>query len=214
MASWLRLEDFGVTAAPDDLPYASCFDALLDQEGLADPALFAEVEVYDEVPLYSRLSQLQFLAGLPIQEQNRQLVRTAVRHLDRIRENRLRHSSVVDKRVLRLISVTGWWVDAERDGICTDGTSELILPNFWLGNLDDERMKDFKLYLPTSRPAIFVSEALSTSEYQVFESALTESTMWCPMRVYVGFPGDIPSEIVAAQATFSGAGNGVSEGDQ
>lgn len=186
-----------MTPSPDGSPYSIHFDALLGEEGLTDPAVFAGVEVYDEVPLYSRLSQIEFLADLPVVERNKQLIRAAVRHLDRLRAHFLGNPETVHG-VLRLVSVTGWWVDLEQGGLCTDGTSEIIRPNFWVGNLGNDRMKDFRLHLPTSRCASFVSAIVKHASHRVFESSLTESVMWCPRRVYVGFAEDIPSQVVDA----------------
>lgn len=97
-----------------DASYSRAFHKLLTDEGLADPQVFAQVDVYDELPLYSRLRQIEFL--------------------DR-------------------------WVDEEHGGTCTDGTSEILQPHFWIGNLAHERMSAFRLHLPESRCAAFVSDA-------------------------------------------------------
>jgi hypothetical protein len=149
------------------------------------------------VPLYSRLSQIQFLDDLSVVDQNRQLIRAMVRQLDRVRTHFLEHPRASSARFLTLVSIAGWWVDCELGGVCTDGTSEIIRPNLWIGNLDHEAMKNFRLYGPTSRCAAFVAEATHTTNCSVFESRLDESMMWCPRRVYIGYAADIPSHFLA-----------------
>lgn len=184
----------GVTA--DDGTYAPNFDALLADEGLTDPAVLVPVDVFDEVPLYSRLTQIDFLANLPVVEQNRTLLRAALRHLDRVREHVRAHSQANTACVLRLVSVTGWWVDQENGGVCTDGTSEILVPNFWIGDLDHERMRGFRLYRPASRCATFVQQAAHGPRFGVFDSRIDETSMWCPRRVYIGIAEDIPSNLL------------------
>jgi hypothetical protein len=163
------------------------FDELLRHEGLRDPQVFAEVEAFDEVPFYSRYSQLAFLADLPVAEQNRQLIRASVRHLVRIVSFFHRtHEGREPGQVVRLISITGWWDDELEGGRCTDGTSQILTPNFWTADLRDARMKHFALYPPESDCAAFVSAALGDSaEFRVYESRIEASNNYCPRRVYV-----------------------------
>jgi hypothetical protein len=179
----------------DELQFSVEFGKLLEDEHIADPRVWADVEVYDEVPLYSRLSQLSFLKGLSIADQNRQLIRAAVRQLDVITKYFESHED--GRQLLRLVSIIGWWADAERGGgRCMDGTDEVIQPYLWIGNMRHERMREFKVYRPRSRCASFVSRAVNSTDYSVFESNLDEMTQWCPDRVYVGRTDQTPGEVV------------------
>lgn len=177
------------------------FASLLAEEGLVDPEVFAGIELFDEVPIYSRLSQLTFLDHLPIAERNRELIAATVRHLDRLIEH-FRSQSGADGRILRMVSVTGWWVHDDRGGIqCTDGASEVLRPNFWIGNLSDERMKNFRVFRPRTDCASFVATVVDPVRYEVFESELTEMLGCCPRRVYVGAAGQLPLEMLSDPVT-------------
>jgi hypothetical protein len=178
-------------------PYLDEFDALLHEERTYDPEVFRDVTTFEEVPLYSRYHQVEFLNALPVVERNRELVRAAVRHLDLIHD----YFSADGGRehILRLVSVTGWWVDdGAGGGRCDDGTSELLVPHFWFGNLNDVRMQNFTLGRPVSRCADFVSHTVDLTGKAVFESAGNDSTCDSPIRVYVGFRDDIPARLVGA----------------
>lgn len=181
----------------DDVSYAPRFDALLAEEGLLDPAVLSSVESFDEVPLYSRLTQIEFLASHPVAEQNRLLIQAALRHLDRVRAHVRKGPPARFRHLLTLVSVTGWWVDQEGGGVCTDGTSEILCPHFWIGDLEHEKLRNFRLYQPTSRCAAFVQRATQRSSYRVLDSRIDERASWCPRRVYVGAAHDIPSRLLA-----------------
>jgi Immunity protein 15 len=181
-----------------ELAYASAFEGLLVGQGLADPQVFAHVDVFDEAPLYSRLSQISFLGGLPIAEQNRQLIAAAVRYLAHVTEYFSSQTQEEHSQVLRLVSITGWWVDDDRGGRCANGTTEAIRPNLWIGNLGHERMKEFRLYKPQSQCAAFVAGVVvGLARYGVFESRVDEAALWCPRRVYIGRIEHLPTAILS-----------------
>jgi hypothetical protein len=140
--------------------FAARFEAMLAAHGIADPQVWAEVETFDEVPIYSRFSELEFLDELSIAEKNRELILAAVRQLERIEEH-FRAQGHDPDRYFRLVSITDWWVDGERGGgTCTDGTTELLTPHIWIGNAEDEDLENFKVYPRRSACASFVARVV------------------------------------------------------
>jgi len=172
------------------------FQEWLEQEGIADPAVFGQVDTFDEVPSYSRLSQLEFISSLPIVEQNRMLISAALRHLARIHEHR-EASPERRAEVIVMVSVTNWWLYGDQIGECNDGTIENIVPRFWVGDLSHPDMKKFRVYQPQSRCAAFVTQIVGASGFEVFESKIEEWMDPCPARVYVALAGDVPESIRA-----------------
>ena len=89
-----------------ELPdYSAEFQELLAAEGLTDLRIFASAETFDEVPIYSRYTQLDFLGRVPVAARNRAMILAAVRHLDRI-DDHFRANGGVGERILRMVSVT------------------------------------------------------------------------------------------------------------
>jgi hypothetical protein len=173
---------------------------VLADEALADLRVFADVQVFEELPIYSRYKQIEFLDGLNIADQNRELILAGVRHLDRIDEYfRAQEDNLAG--IVRMVSITDWWVDGERGGgTCTDGSTEILTPHIWLGNLGHERMSRFRVFPPRSRAALFVVGAVGPG-YDVFDSELNEINAWCPDRVYIARAGLVPQTIRADQAS-------------
>jgi hypothetical protein len=181
-----------------DLQYTSAFKDLFESEGIADPAAMVHTEVFDEVPFYSRYSQLEFLSGLTIAETNRQLIRASVAQLDRIaaHASARRRDAGLDApesvAMLYMVSVTDWIVDrADAATVCQDGTTGLLVPHIWCGNLSSGKMQAFlpgqglprAFRLPHSACAEFVISALGRSpDYDIYESVEYD---WCPLRVYI-----------------------------
>ncbi|GAA0613485.1 hypothetical protein GCM10009534_55260 [Kribbella sandramycini] len=163
--------------------YGPDFDRLLLANEVADPAVFAEVAGFDEVPIYSRRSELAFLGGLSVASKNRELILAAVRQLDRI--HRYFEGSDGAAAVVRMVAVTGWSIDDEAGWRCEDGTTELIRPNLWLADLAHPDMADFRVYSPRSRCAEFVSRVIGAGPHRVFESRPPDHLPDCPARVYI-----------------------------
>jgi hypothetical protein len=198
------MEDSRVTSVGGN--FADQFQELFAEEELTDPGAFADVEVFDELPIYSYFDQLAFLDGLSILEKNSELIMAAVRHVDHLNEN-LRSQRADPDRIIRMVSIAGWWVDGEYGGgICTDGSTELLLPYIFVGNLGHERMKDFKVHRPRSRAASFVAD-LAGSAYVITEDELNEVNGWCPTRVNVTAARHFPASIIAYNPGISGAGS-------
>ncbi len=182
------------------IAFAADFNDLLMAEGIYDPATFSYTEVFDEVPIYSRLDQLDFLDGMSVAERNRLLVLAAVAHLDRITSY---FASVVvsgeaPDPCIRLVSVTGWWIDHEGGGgECTDGTKEILRPHIWIGNVYAERMRTFKVRSGRSACAGFVESALDDARHAVYESPPDDDDeRWCPTRVYVALRRQVPARLL------------------
>jgi hypothetical protein len=174
--------------------YEEQFQRLLADRGLADPEVFAEVEIYDSDPIFTRLSQLGFMQGLSVAQQNAQLIMAAVHHLDRIE----RHFASPDpnrRGIVRMVAITSWWADDDQGGHCTDGTAEIVRPEFWVGNLAHEKMRTFKIFRPRSDAARFVDRLMSPA-YEVYEEQLTGTNAWCPNWVYVAPTGKLPPSII------------------
>ncbi|GCE02190.1 Imm15 family immunity protein [Embleya hyalina] len=111
------------------------------------------VELFDELPLYSRFHQLAFLDSLSVGQKNRLLIRAAAAHLPRIVEHGRGHDFFCMLSVLS-------WDEWELGG--------LIEPAFWYTKpsnrpdpSDPRGILDYLRFRPpTSRYGLFVADAL------------------------------------------------------
>jgi hypothetical protein len=78
------------------------------EDGIYAPEVFAAVDVFDEVPIYMRLTQLKLLDVLSVAELNRELSLAGLRQLGRI--NAYVRAQRREDEVIRLLSITDWWV--------------------------------------------------------------------------------------------------------
>jgi hypothetical protein len=140
--------------------YRASFDELLEAEGHDRLEDYLTVSVFDEVPLFSRETQLGFLRHLTLGEINKLTIRATVLHQLKIDElAKIRFSGRIDP-FLRMVSVTGWW-DVDGPVFRTaDGNSSLLTPNFWIGNMASPEMAHFEMSDPTSEGSEFVSAAV------------------------------------------------------
>ncbi|MEU0092189.1 Imm15 family immunity protein [Kribbella sp. NPDC006257] len=168
------------------------FQRMLERQGLSDPTGFRQVETFDEVPVYSRLSELDFMSSLPIVDQNRLMILAAARHLITIGED-LDSLPESDPALIVLVSMTSWWIDDDRAPRCNDGTIESITPRFWVGDLAHPDMKALRFHPPRSNPAKFVIQTVGLERFEVVESTMEEWMQGCPERVYIARAGDIPA---------------------
>ncbi|GAA1637037.1 hypothetical protein GCM10009744_27750 [Kribbella alba] len=175
-----------------DQEFHSHFQGMLERHGMSDPAVFRQVETFDEVPVCSRLSELDFMSSLPIVDQNRLMIVAATRHLIKICEY-LDSFPDSEPGLIVVVSITSWWIDEDRASRCNDGTIEHIVPAFWVGNLAHPDMKAFRFHLPRSNPAEFVLQTVGPNGFEVVESRIEEWMQGCPKRVYVARAGDIPA---------------------
>lgn len=131
-----------------DTRFKTEFENLIQIEGLDDLEQFAEVvDLFEEVPLYSRFSQLSFLNDLPPNEQNRILIRAGAWYLRFIIEYLTRH----DCDSFCMLTIRDW-EDFPQGG--------LITPSFWYTNPSQGTLDQIHLQPPDSAYSDFVAEAL------------------------------------------------------
>ncbi|MFB9890472.1 Imm15 family immunity protein [Planobispora takensis] len=125
---------------------------LIRDEGLDQFGELMEADPFEEVPLYSRYAQLEFLDTLCVSEKNRVLIRAAVAHMVKVVEYSRDYYEDRSCDYLCMVSVVGW-----ED---SDGRSELLIPNLWIGNMRDDRLRSMRLHPAQSRRSEFVADAL------------------------------------------------------
>ncbi|MBB5631201.1 Imm15 family immunity protein [Sphaerisporangium krabiense] len=125
---------------------------LIHDEGLDRFGELMEATLFEELPLYSRYSQLQFLDPLSMSEKNRVLIRAAVAHMVKVVE--YSHNYYADRTYdyVCMVSVTGWGD--------SDGRSEWLTPNLWIGNPRNDKLRSMRLYPAQGRQSEFVADAL------------------------------------------------------
>lgn len=135
-----------------DRRYKTHFERLIKLEGLDDLSQFKDqVELFEEVPLYSRFSQLSFLKGLPSVEKNRILIRAGAWYV-RVIIGSLRESCVGrDYDSFCMLSIRDW-EDFPEGG--------LITPAFWCANPSQGVLEHIRLQPPNSAYSKFVAESL------------------------------------------------------
>lgn len=162
-----------------DEPYRTAFDELLRGEGNCELEQFMEVNIYDEVPLFSRFTQLAFLDHLPFVERNRLMIQVAVIHLGAIVEYAGRHYQNRSDPCLRLVSVNGWGEYGESGWCPVDGTDGLLTPCFFVGNLTVPELTAFAVRSPiTATPdaaAIALRAPTSAASEFVFDALARDS---------------------------------------
>ncbi|WP_405059847.1 hypothetical protein OG474_44955 [Kribbella sp. NBC_01505] len=185
-------EEIGLIVPPLQSVPSDQWRAVAMPERLLDVDLerFADVAVYENDPLFTRHTQLDFAADLPVAEVNRELISSALGLLDRIDRQ-----SPAPNHLVRMVSVTSWWTDDDQWGACSDGTTEIVRPGIFVANLDHELMRGFKLHRPHSAAASFVAQVAGLA-YEVLEERLTEANAWCPNWVYVARLGRLPAAAV------------------
>jgi hypothetical protein len=162
------------------------------------------------MPVYTRYSQLGFMAGLGFGEMNRHLIRASTGFLER---ELARRASSGDDRVrdylLCMVTVTGWNLDHIPERMingCNDGSLDYLKPHIFIGDLRQEPLAAFDirqdgsapaLQPPDSRCAEFTTAALDNStDYFGYQTPAPEGwpagrQRWWPDRVYiriVGYP--------------------------
>ncbi|MGI4895213.1 MAG: hypothetical protein ACRYF3_08890 [Janthinobacterium lividum] len=173
------------------------FEKLLTDEKLTDMRQFGRIDVIDEPPLFSRLSRIDFLSGLPLAEQNRQLIRAAVWHYERTCSYLAKHPDQTSPDILNLVSVTDWWVDHPQGGgePNTNGQVDLLRPHFWLADLSHPDLSAWHVRKPRTMCGAFVQEVLDHStDYEVFEATVDEIWTSLPVRVYIALTGAMPRD--------------------
>jgi hypothetical protein len=155
------------------------FSELIRSEGLdelSEPILLDDY--FDEVPLYSRYAQLDFLRGMSTDRKNRVLVAAAVWHLESIVSRLQGRAENEPLDYMCMVSIADWeYFDADGD---------LITPQFWCANPSRGVFEHLRIYAPTSRYSEFVSSVIGGSEsLEVGENYGRANTVGHVERVYV-----------------------------
>ncbi|MFF4339383.1 Imm15 family immunity protein [Kitasatospora sp. NPDC001540] len=131
---------------------------------------------FDEVPLYSRYSQLDFLAPLTRPEANAWLVRAAVTYVERLA------TDVADRAddFFCMVSITGW--EEYRD----DG---FLTPSIWYTRPGNGVLDHLDLTAATGPEARFTAEAIAgTDGARVLTSTASAARPFSIERLYVTVP--------------------------
>lgn len=170
--------------------YADKFQEVLYEEQLGDPALFLDVDVFDEVPVYSRIHQLDFLSGLSFAKANNILVRLTALYLGTIVSYAAKQEGQKGKTILRMVSVTGWLNENDSGEMNFDGSMDFVRPNIWLANLDNPKLSDFSVWPAVSLAGLFVGAAMNDDDrFAVVEGPPERFGAPSPARVYIYMPG-------------------------
>jgi len=170
--------------------YMEPFRKILVQRGIDDPQVFADVEYFEEEPVYLYYDQLGFLSDLLFPDANRVLIRATALHLERIVSSVSHSSSEHGKTIVRMISLTGWEGDPLDGQTNYDGTQGFLHPYIWCANLSDPRLDEISLGPVASAAGAFVSEAIGDDErFAVAEGQPERFGPPVPNRVYVYIPG-------------------------
>lgn len=161
-------------------------------DGLAVSAEWSDIGPYpagpfDEIPLYSRDSDVAFFGDRPVREANEILLRYSARFLAEVVGAVEQAGSEAAGRYLRMISLLEW-SGCRDDGsaVRSDGSELLLVPRFWIGDLAHPAMSSFGMSAGTSTCARFVESALEDwGEFRIHENFSPRSDGEVPARVYV-----------------------------
>ena len=115
-------------------------------EGFMEP-----IDLFEEVPLYSRFSQVSFLDGLPPIERNRVLIRAAALYLCVIINYFRENFAGREFDFFCMLSILDW--DDFNEG-------GLVTPTFWYTNPSQGILEQIRLEPPSSIYSTFVAESL------------------------------------------------------
>jgi hypothetical protein len=170
--------------------YVNKFQEILDKENISDPAVFLDVDAFDEVPIYSRLHQLDFLSGLSFAEANGILIRLTILHLDTVVSYAANQRRQNRKTILRMVSVTGWLNENDSGQRNFDGLSDFVRPNIWLANFDNPKLSGFSVWPAVSPAGLFVTATMNKDDrFAVAEGPPERFGAPSPARIYINMPG-------------------------
>jgi hypothetical protein len=173
-----------------DPRYLEPFQNLLAERGISDPTTFADVEYFDEEPVYLYYNQLDFLSDLWYPDANRFLIRATALHLESIVSSASHSPREHGKTILRMVSVAGWQGDPSDGQTNADGSAGFLSPYIWCANLSDPRLNKFPVWPVSSRAGIFVRDAIGDDErFSVVEGPPNKFGAPVPDRVYIYMPG-------------------------
>ncbi|MDQ3054258.1 MAG: Imm15 family immunity protein [Actinomycetota bacterium] len=135
-----------------DPRFKANFERLIKHQKLDNLEGFMEpIDLFEEVPLYSRFSQVSFLDGLLPIERNRVLIRAAAWYLCVITKYFREAYVGRDCDFFCMLSILDWEDFNEGD---------LITPTFWYTNPSQGVLDQIRLESPDSAYSTFVAEAL------------------------------------------------------
>jgi hypothetical protein len=197
---------------PADPRFGQDLAALLQANDIT-PAL---LDVLDELPsrpafysmpVYTRYSQLGFMAGLEIAEVNRQLIRASTAFLER---ELARRAAAGDDRtrdyLLCMVAIDGWDLepDLEPERGLNDGSLDYLTPHIFVGDLRRELLAAFDIRQAGTAPALqppaspcadFTAAALDHhADYNISQNPApgewpAARQQWRPDKVYVRIAG-------------------------
>jgi hypothetical protein len=175
--------------------YKHEFETVLAQLGIADPAVFLDVDWYEDMPVYTRFHQLDYLSSLSFDEANRILIRCTALYLERVVASAAQHGGVPGKTILRMAAITGWLDQNDDRQLNYDGTTDFLTPYIFLANLDHPGLRDFTLYPVTSPAGHFTEDAVSGDDrFAVAEGQPDKFGGPSPEHTYIYMPGSEGTE--------------------
>lgn len=147
------------------------FGDVLQAENLTDLSQFCTSAFCDEVPLYSRYSQLSFMDQLSLEDRNASLLASAIDFLQRL----IRQS----KSTLPFFAAITIWQDEDSDP---------IVPNVFVCNQEPVKsLESLKLHEPATPFSVSIgrllSKAIPAGDYRLLEDV---ETLPDSVRVFVG----------------------------
>lgn len=165
------------------------FDRLLKRQHLDDVSRFSDPNYFDEVPLYSRYEQVEFLKDYG--DMNLLVMDLALGYLDRVAAES--HIS----RSKRLIAIT----------VIRDGDDEYIVPSIFVCNSSVKtRLKALRLLTPSQGLGTQIEVLAEYARGDTFSVFEDRDTVADDVRVFVSYKSPPPGLI--SLETFANGGNG------
>jgi hypothetical protein len=170
--------------------YSDRFTEILDEQQIGDPAVFLDVDVFDEYPVYSFLDQLDFLSKISFSEANVILIRLAALYLERVVSYAAKRKHAGGKVILRMLSINGWLQRGDSGQMNFDGSADFMQPYIWRADLDDPKLSNFTVWPAVSPAGLFVKASMGNDDrFAVAEGPPDKFGAPSPARVYIYMPG-------------------------
>jgi hypothetical protein len=165
------------------------FESVLRDRHLSDPSRFTEPDFFDEVPLYARYKEVEFLKDYGDGNVDLQLIELSLDYLERVT------SETPPSKSKRFVAIT----------IIRDD-DEYIVPSIFVCNRDvAKRLKELHLSLPTKglgkQIKNLVKDAGFRNAYTILEDTHTVTD---DVRVFIGHKSPPPG-LVAIKEFANGA---------
>jgi hypothetical protein len=158
--------------------FKSDFENLIRGEGLDNIEAFMEpVDLFEEVPLYSRFAQLSFLSEVPPIEKNKLLIRAATWQLSNIVTYCMKRDDARASDFYCMLSILDW-EDFDAGG--------LVTPTFWYTNPSRGVLAQLQFTSSLGTHGVFVLDSLDRdADIEVQEEIHLFSENSYMERVYV-----------------------------